>query len=165
MPHILILLADPHHHKPSGRPDGVGSRCVLISRKVRWMFIYIICCMFRGSLHTWGKSRDHEIVRAQKKVSKSRPNTPAKTHVVWSQILKSSVKSYVTGFSTKCHFHEFLFMRGPRTRWKWNKPTVVNVRSAMVSRLCVRPTSKRWFLKIIKVTMKHDTFDAMQESM
>jgi hypothetical protein len=29
-------------------------------------------------LHTRAKGRDHEIVRAQKKVSKSRPNTPPK---------------------------------------------------------------------------------------
>ena len=27
--------------------------------------------------------------------------------------------------------------------------------------LCVRPTSKSWFLKSIQVTMKHDPFDAM----
>ena len=32
-------------------------------------------------------------------------------HVVWSQILKRSVKPYVTGPSTKCYFNEFLFMR------------------------------------------------------
>ena len=38
---------------------------------------------------------------------------------------------------------------------------VVNVRSAMVSRFCVRPTSKRWFLKVVQVTMKQDPFDAM----
>ena len=30
----------------------------------------------RGPLHTRAKSRDHDIVRAQKKVSKGRPNTP-----------------------------------------------------------------------------------------
>ena len=29
----------------------------------------------QGPLHRWAKSRDHEIVRAQK-VSKGRPNTP-----------------------------------------------------------------------------------------
>jgi hypothetical protein len=42
-----------------------------------------------------------------------------------------------------------------------NKSTITSVRSAMVSRFYVRPTSKRWFLKIIQVTMKHDLFDAM----
>ena len=31
---------------------------------------------------------------------------------------------------------------------------------ATVSRFCVRPTSKRWFLKIVQVTMKRDPFDA-----
>ena len=31
-----------------------------------------------GPLHTHVKSRDHEIVRAQKKVSKGRPKTPSK---------------------------------------------------------------------------------------
>jgi hypothetical protein len=38
---------------------------------------------------------------------------------------------------------------------------VVSIQSAMVFRFCVRPTSKRWFLKIVQVTMKHDPFDAM----
>ena len=33
----------------------------------------------RGPLHTRVKSRAHEIVRAQKKVSKGRPNTPPKS--------------------------------------------------------------------------------------
>jgi hypothetical protein len=37
----------------------------------------------------------------------------------------------------------------------------VSVRSAMVSRFCVRPTFKRWSLKIIQVTMNHDPFNAM----
>jgi hypothetical protein len=32
-----------------------------------------------GPLRTRAKSRDHEIVRAQKKVSKGRPNTPPKS--------------------------------------------------------------------------------------
>ena len=55
-----------------------------------------------GPLHTRAKSCDHEIVRAQKKVSKGRPNTPP---------ISRSVKSYVIGCSTKCYFNEFLFMR------------------------------------------------------
>jgi hypothetical protein len=47
-----------------------------------------------------------------------------------------------------------------------NKSTVVSVQSAMVSQwFCVWPTSKRWFLKTVQVTMKHDPFDAMLESM
>jgi hypothetical protein len=35
--------------------------------------------MLLGSLHTRAKSRDHEVVRAQKKVSKGRPKTPPKS--------------------------------------------------------------------------------------
>ena len=38
---------------------------------------------------------------------------------------------------------------------------VVSVWSATVSEFCVRPTSKRWFLKIIQLIMKHDPLDAM----
>jgi hypothetical protein len=41
---------------------------------------------------------------------------------------------------------------------------VVNIPCAMVSQFYVRPTSKRWFLKIVQVTMKQGPFDAMQES-
>ena len=35
-----------------------------------------------GPLHTRAKSHDHEIGRAQKKVSKGRPNTPPKSRSV-----------------------------------------------------------------------------------
>ena len=47
---------------------------------------------------------------------------------------------------------------------KQNKSTVVSVQSAMVSRFGVRSTYKRRFLKLVQVTMKHDPFDARQES-
>ena len=43
--------------------------------------------------------------------------------------------------------------------------TVVNMQNAMVSWFCVKPTSKRWFVKIVQVTMKHNPYDAMYESM
>ena len=65
----------------------------------------------RGPLQTQAKSRDHEIVGAQEKVSKGRPNTPPKScSVRGHKTLKCSVKSYVTGPSTKCYFKEFIFM-------------------------------------------------------
>ena len=54
-----------------------------------------------------------------------------------------------------------LYSCGSSHMIKWNKPTIVSVRSAMVSRFCVRPTSKRRFLKLVQVTMKHDPFDAI----
>ena len=37
--------------------------------------------------------------------------THLQNHVVWSQTLKRSVKSHVTGPSTKCYFNEVLFMQ------------------------------------------------------
>ena len=38
---------------------------------------------------------------------------------------------------------------------------IVSIWRATVSRLYVRPTSKRWFVKIVQVIMKHAPFDAM----
>ena len=63
-----------------------------------------------GPPHTRVTSRDHKLVRAQKKVSKGRPPTHLRDHVVWSQTLKCSAQPYVTGPSTICHFNEFLFV-------------------------------------------------------
>ena len=73
---------------------------------------------------------------------------------------KCSVKSYVIVLSTKCYFNEF-YSSGSSHMMKCNKSIVVRFRSAMVTRFCDRPTSKRWFLKIVQVTVKHDPFDAM----
>ena len=61
-------------------------------------------------LHTRAKSRDHGIVRAQKKVSKGCPSTPPKLCSVVTDP-ECSVKSYVVRPSTKCYFIECLFMR------------------------------------------------------
>ena len=70
-----------------------------------------------------------------------------------SVVMGPSGKSCMTGPSTKCfYFNELLFMR---------VRTVVRFQSAMFSRFCVKPTSKRRFLKIVQVTMQHDLFDAM----
>ena len=44
---------------------------------------------------------------------------------------------------------------------KYNKSIIVSVHNTMVIQFSVRPTSKKWFLKIVQVTMKHDPFDAM----
>ena len=50
---------------------------------------------YSGALHTWAKSRDHEIVRAQKKVSKGCCPLPThlRNHVVWSHTFKCNMKS------------------------------------------------------------------------
>jgi hypothetical protein len=45
------------------------------------------------------------------------------------------------------------------------KKMVVSVWSDMVSWFCVRFAFKRWFLKIIKMTMKNGPFDAIEEFM
>ena len=48
--------------------------------------------------------------------------TRLQNHVVWSRTFQCSVKSYVTGFSTKCYFNEFLFMRVlTRDKLEWIK--------------------------------------------
>ena len=101
-------------------------------------------------LHTWAKSHDHEIVRAQEKLSKGRPKTSPT--VVWSHMwLDPQPNAILMNF---CSW-------GSSTMIKYNKPTVMSVWSAMVSWFCVRSTSKRWFLKTIHITMKHDPFDAI----
>ena len=45
-----------------------------------------------------------------RKCSKAAVSTHDHNHVMWSQILKFSVKSYVTGPSTKCYVNEFLLI-------------------------------------------------------
>ena len=55
------------------------------------------------------QGRDQEIVRAQKKASKGRPNTPPKSRSVVTYPPKCIVMSYVTIPSPKCYFNEFLF--------------------------------------------------------
>ena len=67
----------------------------------------------KATSHTSEKSCAHESVRAQKNVSKGHPKITSKTNVVWSRTLECSVKSYVTGPSTKCNFNEFDVHVGP----------------------------------------------------
>jgi hypothetical protein len=77
-------------------------------------------------------------------------------HVVWSRTLECSVKSYVTGPSTKFYFNDFLFM------WVFIYDIIGQNNSCEQLAchglpVCVRPASKRWFLKIVQVTMKHES--------
>ena len=81
--------------------------------------------------------------------------------VVWSQTFSYSVKSYVTKLSTKCLFNECFYSCRSSHMMKYNKSMLVSVRSVMVSWFCVRPTSKRWLLRIVQVTLKHYLLDAM----
>ena len=86
--------------------------------------------------------------------------THFQNHAVWPRTLKYNVMSYATGPSTKCYSINFYSRESPHMI-KLNKPMVVSVWSAMVSWVCVRPTSKRWFLKLVQVTIRHDPFDTM----
>ena len=116
-----------------------------------------------GPIHTRAKRRDHEILRAQRKCPKAVPKH-LQIHVVWSRTLKCSVKPYMTTSSTKCHFNN-IYSCGSSHMIKQNKSMVLSIWSAIVSRFCVKPTSKRWFFNIVQMPMKHDLFDAMQDSM
>ena len=66
-----------------------------------------------GPLHTRAKSRDRGICESpkEKSVQNAVPIHVQNHHVVWSRMFKCSVKSYVTGPSTKCYFDVLLFMR------------------------------------------------------
>ena len=93
----------------------------------------------------------------KRKCSKVVP-THLQNHVVWceSRMWPSTPPNAISMNSYSC---------GSWYMIRWNKSTVVSMRSAIVSWFCVRPTSKRWFLKIIQVTVKHDPFGAMYKSM
>ena len=75
---------------------------------------------------------------------KAVPRHP-QNHVVWSRIVKCSVKSYVTGPSTKCYFNKVLFMwvlTHDKIEWT-NSCEHLECHGLPV---LFRPTSKRWFL-------------------
>ena len=95
------------------------------------------------------------------KESVQRPSQDtSKNCVVWSRILKCSVKSYVDHACNQILFQWNSIHADPYTWSNKIKQQLWAFRSAMVSRFCVRPTSKRWFLWIVQVTMKHDPLDA-----
>ena len=96
----------------------------------------------------------------KKKSPEAIPRHLQKNHVVWSRILKCSAASHVTRPSTKCNIIEFLFMR-VLTHDKIWWINGGDCSKHIVSWFRVKPTSKRWFLKIVEVTTKHDPFDAM----
>ena len=62
----------------------------------------------------WGPLHTHEPRAVTRKLWEPKRKWPKaiprhlQNHVVWSQILKCSVMSYVTGSSTKCYFNECL---------------------------------------------------------
>jgi hypothetical protein len=75
--------------------------------------------------------------------------THLQTHVVWCEAISDRALNHML-------FQWISSPEGPHTWSKENKPTIVSVHSAMVSRFCDKPTSERWFLKMVQVTTKHD---------
>ena len=67
------------------------------------------------SLYTWSKSRDHEIVRAQKECPKAVP-IHFQNHVMWSRDLVVQCEAMCDRFSTKCYFNKSLFVRDSPTQ-------------------------------------------------
>ena len=157
----------PHQHTLQKVPPAPGWAIYSICSNPRldkWMWIIAIC-IYKGhfTVHTRAKSCESVTMilwEPKRKCPKVVP-THLPKHLVWSQILKCGVKSYVTRSSTNSYFNEFLLM------WVLNHDKLENQWLCvfgvpyMVSRLCVKPTSKRWFMKIVQVTMKHDPFDVM----
>ena len=77
-------------------------------------------------------------------------------HVVWSWILKCKCEVICDRALNQMLFSMNFYSCGSSHMIKYTKPIVVSDHSAMVSRSCVRPTSKRWFLNLVQVTMKYD---------
>ena len=110
--------------------------------------------------HKWDLRPDVNRYLLLRATSHTSVPTDLQNHVVWSRTLKSSVKSYVSGPSTKCYFYEFLFMRIHthdenrinQQLWAFGVPWSPDFV------LGLRP--RGGFLKTIKVTMKHDSLDA-----
>ena len=118
-----------------------------------------MCAHGLEPLHSRAKSRDRNIVRAQKKVSKG--HSQHTSEIMWCGHGPSSVvRSHMwSGWQPNAIPMNLYPCRLPHMI-KHNKPTVVSIQSVVVSRFCVRPTFKKWFLKSIQVTVKYDPFDA-----
>ena len=79
----------------------------IIMNKHYWLTLGVwVRATSRTSQEPWS----WKLWEPKRKCPKAVP-THLQHHVVWSRTLKCSVKSYVTGPSTKCYFNEFLFMR------------------------------------------------------
>ena len=78
------------------------------------------------------------------------------SNAVWSHMWPGPQPNVISMNSYSCESSHMI---------QSHKTMIVSVHSAMVSQFCGKPTSKRWLLKIVQVTMKHDPFDTMWESM
>ena len=115
--------------------------------------------------HMWSghKIRDHEIRRAQKKVSKGRPNTPSTScnvvtgpsSVVWSHMWPGTRPTVLSKNFYSCESSHMIIHRINQQLWAFGVPWSPGFVLGLLSR--------GGFWKIVGVTMKHDPFDAMWE--
>ena len=99
-----------------------------------------------GPLHTRAKNHDLDIVRAPKIFPKVVPRQ-FQNHVMWSRALKFSM-IIICDWALDQLLCQWIFIHaGSSDMIKSYKSAVVRFQSATVSRFCVRPTSKRWFLR------------------
>ena len=105
-----------------------------------------------------------KFVGAQMKVSKGRPNAPPKTSSV---VTDRQVQC--EGICDRALNQMLISMKFYSCRSspmiKQNKSTVVSVWSAMGPPVLCQAYLQEVVLKIVQVTVEHDPFDAMQESM
>ena len=113
----------------------------------------------RATSHTTPRAVTMKFWRPKRKCPKAVPSY-LQIYVVWSQTLNCSVKSYVTGPSTKCYFKKTIVHADPHTWWHRINRWFWAFRFSCSLQFCVRPPSKRWFLKILQSTMTHDPSDA-----
>ena len=100
------------------------------------------------------RQRHMKIVELIRVTVKGRTNDYYQTHDDGvSNAWKKSIVKVKDGKKTLILTWQVLTCSGRSSHMiKLNKSTVVNVRSAIISRFCVGPTSKRRFLKIVQVT-------------
>ena len=134
--------------------------CVIeISIHQKYITFSFLCCkalhLLRATSHTsqepWLK-----LWEPKRKCSKAVPRHPQNhglwSGVVWRHMWPGPQPNVISMNLDSC---------GSSRMINENKSTIVSVRSAMVSWFIVRPIYKRWFLKIVQVTLKHGPFDAM----
>jgi hypothetical protein len=97
----------------------------------------------------------------KRKCPKAVVPTHLQIHKVWSRTLECSVKSYVTGAFNQMLFQWVLIHAGLQTWYQRMNQRLWAFGVSWSPSFMFKATCKRWFLKIIQVTMKHDSFDAI----
>ena len=105
----LLVVIDLHRIKQ--RNDTVhGKRELIMYEHGPWLEVRRNFIVHKGHFTHEPRAVTMKLWEPKRKCPKAIP-THLQNHVLWSRTLECSVKSYVTGPSTKCHFKEILFMR------------------------------------------------------